>query len=77
MLQTGRSLFKFLMRSMNFLQLAQSFQLHYGPGVYSASNMSIRDLPEVKRGRTMDNVQNCDSYIASSQTYRYVMCLYE
>jgi hypothetical protein len=31
--------------------LCQSFQPHYGPGVDSASNRSIRNLPGVKGGR--------------------------
>jgi hypothetical protein len=36
--QAGRSRVRFPIRSLDFVQFTESFQPHYGPGVYSASD---------------------------------------
>jgi hypothetical protein len=51
MLQAGRSLVQFPMRSLDF-QLTQSFQPRYGPGVDSASNGTDSEYQEPSWGVT-------------------------
>jgi hypothetical protein len=50
MLQAGRSRVRLPMRSLDF-QLTKFFQLHYGPGVESASNRNEYGNLPVGKGR--------------------------